>query len=44
MPHHFSKQQNKENVRIDKETLKLLNNGGTRIISEILTPVTMKSN
>ncbi|XP_015920768.1 histone-lysine N-methyltransferase SETMAR-like [Parasteatoda tepidariorum] len=37
VPHNLTEHQKQEHVRISKETLKLLNDGGNRIISEIVT-------
>ncbi|GFV96487.1 histone-lysine N-methyltransferase SETMAR [Trichonephila clavipes] len=37
VPHNLTEHQKEERVRISKETLKLLNDGGHHIISKILT-------
>lgn len=37
VPHNLTEHQKQERVRISKETLKLLNDGGHRIISKIVT-------
>ncbi|XP_042906074.1 histone-lysine N-methyltransferase SETMAR-like [Parasteatoda tepidariorum] len=37
VPHNLTEHQKEERVRISKETLKLLNDGGHRIISKIVT-------
>ncbi|GFV31534.1 hypothetical protein TNCV_3125731 [Trichonephila clavipes] len=36
VPHNLTKQQKEECVRISKETIRLLNDGGHRIISKIV--------
>ena len=37
VPHNLTERQKKERVRISKETLKLLNDGGHLTISKIIT-------